>query len=67
MGCIANDPGESKHAHIGIWLPGTGEAPAAPVFTDGVKAMTLRGDVVASKFVGIVDDYVSGRHSARAS
>jgi (E)-4-hydroxy-3-methylbut-2-enyl-diphosphate synthase len=65
MGCIVNGPGESKHADIGISLPGTGEAPAAPVFIDGQKAMTLRGDNIASEFVGIVEDYVARRYTAR--
>ena len=50
MGCIVNGPGESKHADIGISLPGTGEAPAAPVFIDGEKALTLRGDNIAAEF-----------------
>ena len=59
MGCIVNGPGESKHADIGISLPGTGEAPAAPVFIDGQKAMTLRGDNIAAEFTGIIDDYVA--------
>ena len=58
MGCIVNGPGESKHADIGISLPGTGEAPAAPVFIDGSKAMTLRGENIAAEFVAIIDDYV---------
>jgi (E)-4-hydroxy-3-methylbut-2-enyl-diphosphate synthase len=66
MGCIVNGPGESKHANIGISLPGTGEAPAAPVFIDGVKAMTLRGEHIAQEFVGVVEDYVA-RKFARAS
>jgi len=61
MGCVVNGPGESKHANIGISLPGTGEAPAVPVFIDGAKAMTLRGENIADEFVGIIDDYV-GRH-----
>ncbi|NCT67304.1 MAG: flavodoxin-dependent (E)-4-hydroxy-3-methylbut-2-enyl-diphosphate synthase [Rhodanobacteraceae bacterium] len=65
MGCVVNGPGESKHADIGISLPGTGEAPAAPVFIDGQKAMTLRGDNIASEFVGIVEDYVARRYAAR--
>ena len=64
MGCVVNGPGESKHAHIGISLPGTGEAPAAPVFIDGAKAMTLRGDNIARDFVAIIDDYVDKRFSA---
>jgi len=66
MGCVVNGPGESKHADIGISLPGTGEAPAAPVFIDGAKAMTLRGDNIAHEFVGIVEDYVARRYPARA-
>jgi (E)-4-hydroxy-3-methylbut-2-enyl-diphosphate synthase len=67
MGCVVNGPGESKHADIGISLPGTGEAPAAPVFIDGAKAMTLRGDNIATEFVGVVEDYVARRYAARAS
>jgi (E)-4-hydroxy-3-methylbut-2-enyl-diphosphate synthase len=66
MGCVVNGPGESKHADIGISLPGTGEAPAAPVFIDGAKAMTLRGDNIAQEFVGVVEDYVARRYRARA-
>jgi (E)-4-hydroxy-3-methylbut-2-enyl-diphosphate synthase len=66
MGCIVNGPGESKHADIGISLPGTGEAPAAPVFIDGAKAMTLRGENIAQEFVGVVEDYVARRYRARA-
>jgi (E)-4-hydroxy-3-methylbut-2-enyl-diphosphate synthase len=58
MGCIVNGPGESKHADIGISLPGTGEAPAAPVFIDGQKALTLRGDNIASEFHALVENYV---------
>ncbi|HLF66041.1 MAG TPA: flavodoxin-dependent (E)-4-hydroxy-3-methylbut-2-enyl-diphosphate synthase [Gammaproteobacteria bacterium] len=58
MGCIVNGPGESKHADIGISLPGTGESPIAPVFIDGSKAMTLRGDHIAAEFKTIVKDYV---------
>jgi (E)-4-hydroxy-3-methylbut-2-enyl-diphosphate synthase len=61
MGCIVNGPGESKHADIGISLPGTGEAPAAPVFIDGQKAMTLRGDNIANEFHEIVENYVEKR------
>jgi len=61
MGCIVNGPGESKHADIGISLPGTGEAPAAPVFIDGKKAMTLRGPTVAADFQKIVVDYIERR------
>lgn len=63
MGCIVNGPGESKHAHIGISLPGTGESPAAPVFIDGVKAMTLRGDEIAQDFQKIVLDYVQSHYA----
>jgi (E)-4-hydroxy-3-methylbut-2-enyl-diphosphate synthase len=67
MGCIVNGPGESKHADIGISLPGTGEAPAAPVFIDGEKALTLRGDTIAKDFQKIVEDYVVRRYAAGAS
>jgi (E)-4-hydroxy-3-methylbut-2-enyl-diphosphate synthase len=65
MGCIVNGPGESKHANIGISLPGTGEQPAAPVFVDGVKAATLRGDNIAGEFQAIVDDYIAQRYPPR--
>src|SRR5665647_2814675 len=61
MGCIVNGPGESKQADIGISLPGTGEAPAAPVFIDGEKRLTLRGDAIAQEFQKIVEDYVEKR------
>ncbi len=61
MGCIVNGPGESKHADIGISLPGTGESPAAPVFIDGAKAMTLRGDDIAGQFKAVVEDYIAKR------
>jgi (E)-4-hydroxy-3-methylbut-2-enyl-diphosphate synthase len=61
MGCIVNGPGESKHADIGISLPGTGEAPAAPVFIDGQKAMTLRGENIAGEFKALVEDYIEKR------
>ena len=64
MGCVVNGPGESKHANIGISLPGNGEAPAAPVFIDGEKAMTLRGERIAEEFIGILDDYVARRYRA---
>ena len=67
MGCIVNGPGESKHADIGISLPGTGEAPAAPVFIDGEKAVTLRGETIAQDFQKIVEDYVARRYAAVAS
>jgi (E)-4-hydroxy-3-methylbut-2-enyl-diphosphate synthase len=62
MGCVVNGPGESRHADIGISLPGTGEAPSAPVFIDGQKAMTLRGEHIADEFVGVIDDYVARRY-----
>jgi len=61
MGCIVNGPGESKHADVGISLPGTGEQPAAPVFIDGKKAMTLRGPNIAADFKAIVEDYIERR------
>ncbi len=64
MGCIVNGPGESKHADIGISLPGTGEAPAAPVFIDGQKAMTLRGEGIANEFHQIVERYIEQRFGA---
>jgi (E)-4-hydroxy-3-methylbut-2-enyl-diphosphate synthase len=64
MGCIVNGPGESKHADIGISLPGTGEAPAAPVFIDGEKALTLRGDNIAAEFHKLVESYIERRFGA---
>lgn len=67
MGCIVNGPGESKHADIGISLPGTGEAPAAPVYIDGEKRMTLRGDAITQEFQAIVSDYVSKRFGSPQS
>ncbi|MCE4536082.1 flavodoxin-dependent (E)-4-hydroxy-3-methylbut-2-enyl-diphosphate synthase [Pelomonas sp. P7] len=67
MGCIVNGPGESKHADIGISLPGTGEAPAAPVFIDGQKALTLRGDNIAQEFHALVESYIEKRFGATAS
>ncbi len=65
MGCIVNGPGESKHADIGISLPGTGEAPAAPVFIDGEKRLTLRGEHIAQEFQSIVENYIENRFGAR--
>lgn len=65
MGCIVNGPGESKHANIGISLPGTGEAPAAPVFIDGEKKLTLRGDNIAAEFTAVIDDYVNKKYGIR--
>ena len=67
MGCIVNGPGESKHANIGISLPGTGETPAAPVFIDGKKVTTLRGDNIASDFKTILHDYVNQNYTAVSS
>ena len=66
MGCVVNGPGESRHADIGISLPGTGEAPSAPVFIDGQKAMTLRGENIADDFVAVIDDYVARRYAGPA-
>ena len=63
MGCVVNGPGESKHANIGISLPGTGEIPAAPVYEDGVKTVTLRGENIAEEFIAIVDRYVARRYA----
>ncbi|MDQ7990509.1 MAG: flavodoxin-dependent (E)-4-hydroxy-3-methylbut-2-enyl-diphosphate synthase [Candidatus Dactylopiibacterium sp.] len=65
MGCVVNGPGESKHANIGISLPGTGETPAAPVFIDGQKAMTLRGDNIANEFRAILDEYVATKYTKK--
>ena len=67
MGCIVNGPGESKHADVGISLPGTGESPAAPVFIDGKKAMTLRGPNIAADFKALVEDYIEKRFGTSAS
>ena len=67
MGCIVNGPGESKHADIGISLPGTGESPVAPVFTDGKKTHTLRGDNIADEFKMLVEEYVEKRFSKKAA
>jgi (E)-4-hydroxy-3-methylbut-2-enyl-diphosphate synthase len=66
MGCIVNGPGESKHADIGISLPGTGEAPTAPVFVDGKKVATLRGATIAAEFKAMVETYVERRYGLRA-
>ncbi|MCX7147654.1 MAG: flavodoxin-dependent (E)-4-hydroxy-3-methylbut-2-enyl-diphosphate synthase [Sulfuritalea sp.] len=67
MGCVVNGPGESKHASIGISLPGTGEAPVAPVYVDGERVVTLRGENISAEFRQIVDDYVSRKYPERAS
>ncbi len=66
MGCIVNGPGESKHADIGISLPGNGEAPSAPVFIDGEKALTLRGEGIAQEFQQIVESYIARRYGTEA-
>lgn len=66
MGCIVNGPGESKHANIGISLPGTGESPSAPVFVDGIKVKTLRGDHIAEEFQVIVDEYVKSTYQIKS-
>ncbi len=63
MGCVVNGPGESKHANIGISLPGTGENPVAPVYVDGVKTVTLKGETIAAEFQQLVDEYVQRRYS----
>lgn len=63
MGCVVNGPGESRHANIGISLPGTGEAPAAPVFIDGEKAVTLRGENIAQEFIALIDGYVERKYT----
>ena len=64
MGCVVNGPGESKHANIGISLPGTGETPVAPVYVDGKRARTLKGDAIAQEFQAMVDEYVVSRYGA---
>ena len=64
MGCIVNGPGESKHANIGISLPGTGEQPSAPVFEDGKKTTTLKGDNIAGQFIDMIDSYVEKTYSS---
>jgi (E)-4-hydroxy-3-methylbut-2-enyl-diphosphate synthase len=66
MGCIVNGPGESKHADIGISLPGTGETPAAPVFVDGKKFRTLRGPTIANEFKEMVIQYIDHRFGANS-
>jgi (E)-4-hydroxy-3-methylbut-2-enyl-diphosphate synthase len=65
MGCVVNGPGESKHANIGISLPGTGEAPSAPVFVDGKKTVTLRGEGIALEFIDLVEDYIANHYTSR--
>ena len=66
MGCVVNGPGESKHANVGISLPGSGENPVAPVFVDGVKTVTLKGEHIAEEFQGIVEKYVRDKYPAVA-
>ncbi len=65
MGCVVNGPGESKHANIGISLPGTGEEPVAPVYVDGERTITLRGDNISGEFRQIIDDYVMRNYPTR--
>jgi len=67
MGCVVNGPGESKFANIGISLPGTGEAPVAPVFVDGKKTVTLRGERIAAEFIEIIEAYVGQRFVRRSA
>ena len=66
MGCVVNGPGESKLANIGISLPGSGERPVAPVYIDGEKAVTLKGDKIAEEFQTLVDDYVARTYAPGA-
>jgi (E)-4-hydroxy-3-methylbut-2-enyl-diphosphate synthase len=65
MGCVVNGPGESKHADIGISLPGTGEMPVAPVYVDGKKTVTLKGERIAEEFQAIVDRYVQEKYGRK--
>ena len=65
MGCVVNGPGESKHADIGISLPGTNEVPVAPVYVDGEKTVTLKGESIAEEFQALVEDYVRRRYAAQ--
>jgi (E)-4-hydroxy-3-methylbut-2-enyl-diphosphate synthase len=62
MGCVVNGPGDSKLANVGISLPGTGEVPVAPVYVDGAKTVTLRGERIAEEFIAIVGDYVRAKY-----
>jgi (E)-4-hydroxy-3-methylbut-2-enyl-diphosphate synthase len=66
MGCVVNGPGESKHANVGISLPGTGERPVAPVYEDGAKTVTLKGARIAEEFQEIVEQYVTRHYARRA-
>jgi len=65
MGCVVNGPGESKHANIGISLPGTGERPVAPVYEDGAKTVTLKGDHIAEEFQQLVEQYIERTYARR--
>ena len=65
MGCVVNGPGESKHADVGISLPGSGETPVAPVFVDGCKTVTLKGERIAEEFQAIVEKYVQDRYGRK--
>jgi (E)-4-hydroxy-3-methylbut-2-enyl-diphosphate synthase len=67
MGCVVNGPGESRHADIGISLPGTGETPVAPVYVDGRHAVTLKGEGIAEQFQALVDEYVQSRYGQACS
>ena len=67
MGCVVNGPGESKHSHIGISLPGTFEEPKAPVYVDGRLLRTLKGDHIVEEFIGILNDYVDTHYARTAS
>ena len=67
MGCVVNGPGESKHAHIGISLPGTFEEPVAPVYVDGKLSITLRGDHIVAEFIDILNNYVERRYAERVA
>jgi (E)-4-hydroxy-3-methylbut-2-enyl-diphosphate synthase len=66
MGCVVNGPGESKHADIGISLPGTGETPAAPVFIDGKKSTVLRGNDIGQQFIELLNHYIQQRYTTTA-
>ena len=66
MGCVVNGPGESKHSNIGISLPGTGEDPVAPVYEDGVKTVTLKGDHIAEEFQSLVEKYVDSHYGRKS-
>ena len=67
MGCVVNGPGESKHADIGISLPGTFEEPVAPVYVDGAQRTTLRGEGLVKEFIALLDDYVAGRYGSASA